>query len=68
MIKVKEDNNCYFCSILYLFKGSQDQQFAFRKVLCDYVSDEHSFMYLQSDIPSEYKIGRDFIDKIKIAR
>ena len=51
-------------NIIYLLTGSQDQQFALRQSLCDYVTDEHSVTCLQSYIP-EYKNVSDLIDRMK---
>ena len=42
IMKVKGDNYFYFQSIVYLLTYSEDQHFAFRQSLCDYVADEYN--------------------------
>ena len=41
-VRIHGDNICYFCSIGYLLKGSQDQHLALRQSLCDYTAAKKS--------------------------
>ena len=39
-VNIQVDNHCYFCSIVYLLTGYQDQHFELRQSVCDYIADE----------------------------
>ena len=66
-VKVKGDNHCYSYRIVWLLTQSQDQHFAFRQSLCDYVTDEQNLMHLQSYIQTECKNGSYYTDTMKFS-
>ena len=68
IVIVLGDNNCYFYSKVYFLTGSADQHFAFRQSLCDHITDEKNFKYLQSHIHPEYENGKGYIENMKFLR
>ena len=42
-VRVGSDNKCYLYSLVYLLTGCQEQDFAFRQSMCDYIVDENIF-------------------------
>ena len=65
LLKAKGNNHYYFWSIVYLLRGSQDQNFAFEQLQCNFIVKKNC-RSLWSCIMSEYNNGSDYIDKMKL--